>query len=159
MAPPAVSSSLPSALMLRPDHRQRHRAEHPKRLCGWFGPDVHLRPCDAGWSSLVARRAHNPKVGGSNPPPATEKPQVRDLGFSSSRVAGGWIPSRFHPTRRQRASNMRVTRFTASCVAPGSRCPYVSKVKATVACPSRSETTLGWMPAWNARVANVCRRS
>ncbi len=25
---------------------------------------------DAGWSSLVARRAHNPKVGGSNPPPA-----------------------------------------------------------------------------------------
>ena len=26
---------------------------------------------DAGWSSPVARRAHNPKVGGSNPPPAT----------------------------------------------------------------------------------------
>src|SRR5947209_3023550 len=26
---------------------------------------------NAGWSSLVARRAHNPKVGGSNPPPAT----------------------------------------------------------------------------------------
>jgi hypothetical protein len=25
----------------------------------------------AGWSSLVARWAHNPKVGGSNPPPAT----------------------------------------------------------------------------------------
>src|SRR3974377_880429 len=27
----------------------------------------------AGWSSLVARWAHNPKVGGSNPPPATKK--------------------------------------------------------------------------------------
>ena len=26
---------------------------------------------DAGWSSLVARRAHNPKVIGSNPIPAT----------------------------------------------------------------------------------------
>ena len=26
---------------------------------------------DAGWSSLVARRAHNPKVVGSNPTPAT----------------------------------------------------------------------------------------
>ena len=25
----------------------------------------------AGWSSLAARRAHNPKVGGSNPSPAT----------------------------------------------------------------------------------------
>lgn len=30
-------------------------------------PDV-----DAGWSSLVARRAHNPKVVGSNPAPATK---------------------------------------------------------------------------------------
>jgi hypothetical protein len=26
---------------------------------------------DAGWSSSVARWAHNPEVGGSNPPPAT----------------------------------------------------------------------------------------
>ncbi len=26
----------------------------------------------AGWSSLVARRAHNPKVVGSNPTPAIE---------------------------------------------------------------------------------------
>ena len=28
---------------------------------------------DAGWSSLVARRAHNPKVVGSNPTPATNE--------------------------------------------------------------------------------------
>jgi hypothetical protein len=27
---------------------------------------------DAGWSSLVARRAHNPEVVGSNPTPATK---------------------------------------------------------------------------------------
>ena len=26
---------------------------------------------DAGWSSLEARRAHNPKAAGSNPAPAT----------------------------------------------------------------------------------------
>ena len=31
----------------------------------------------AGWSSLVARRAHNPKVVGSNPAPATIKDQLR----------------------------------------------------------------------------------
>tara|TARA_B100000073_G_scaffold164992_1_gene136597 strand:+ start:90 stop:749 length:660 start_codon:yes stop_codon:yes gene_type:complete len=31
---------------------------------------LHVR-CVAGWSSLVARRAHNPKVVGSNPAPAT----------------------------------------------------------------------------------------
>ena len=35
---------------------------------------------DAGWSSLVARRAHNPKVGGSNPSPATIKNYIRPCG-------------------------------------------------------------------------------
>ena len=35
----------------------------------------------AGWSSLVARRAHNPKVGGSNPSPATtEKTRISTRG-------------------------------------------------------------------------------
>ena len=33
--------------------------------------DVYSAFADAGWSSLVARRAHNPKVVGSNPAPAT----------------------------------------------------------------------------------------
>ena len=43
---------------------------------------IHLRPFfikkrkynNAGWSSLEARRAHNPKVIGSNPIPATQCP-------------------------------------------------------------------------------------
>jgi ribosome maturation factor RimP len=30
-----------------------------------------IRNLIAGWSSLAARRAHNPKVVGSNPAPAT----------------------------------------------------------------------------------------
>src|SRR5690606_38671574 len=40
-----------------------------------FGPVIlhHLNIIIAGWSSLVARRAHNPKVVGSNPAPATKK--------------------------------------------------------------------------------------
>ena len=35
--------------------------------------EIHLKCIDniAEWSSPVARRAHNPKVGGSNPPSAT----------------------------------------------------------------------------------------
>src|SRR6478735_1126287 len=37
-----------------------------------------LRLPDARWSSLVARRAHNPKVGGSNPPRATTEPRNRE---------------------------------------------------------------------------------
>ena len=32
---------------------------------------IYATRSDAGWSSLVARRAHNPKVIGSNPVPAT----------------------------------------------------------------------------------------
>src|SRR5262249_27072658 len=44
----------------------------------------------AGWSSLVARRAHNPKVRGSNPLPATMKAKGarRRAPFSCSREAG-----------------------------------------------------------------------
>ena len=47
----------------------------------WGLPPVRVGRCQAldnfikivaGWSSLVARRAHNPKVVGSNPAPAIE---------------------------------------------------------------------------------------
>ena len=38
----------------------------------------HSPSSDAGWSSLAARRAHNPKVVGSNPAPATNQP-ISDL--------------------------------------------------------------------------------
>src|SRR5436305_8944666 len=33
----------------------------------------------AGWSSLVARRAHNPKVAGSNPAPAIPADKAQNL--------------------------------------------------------------------------------
>jgi hypothetical protein len=48
------------------------------------------RVSGAGWSSLVARRAHNPEVAGSNPAPATPK----DL------LIGGNIRSYLLPDRR-----------------------------------------------------------
>ena len=38
---------------------------------------------DAGWSRLVARRAHNPKVAGSNPAPATTLKEEGRLSRSS----------------------------------------------------------------------------
>ena len=40
------------------------RQRHPK--------NGRISASDAGWSSLAARRAHNPKVVGSNPAPATK---------------------------------------------------------------------------------------
>ena len=41
---------------------------------------IHSLPYDAGWSSLEARRAHNPKVVGSNPTPAIHARIVRQSG-------------------------------------------------------------------------------
>src|SRR5690606_26235597 len=38
----------------------------------YSGPEL-----GAGWSSLVARRAHNPEVVGSNPTPATDSDSIR----------------------------------------------------------------------------------
>ena len=47
-----------------------------------------MRPAntDAGWSSLVARRAHNPKVVGSNPAPATNFKTDFIVGFFVSEI-------------------------------------------------------------------------
>jgi hypothetical protein len=52
--------------------------------CFWgLGPVSVAEFFDAGWSSPVARQAHNLKVAGSNPAPATKinAPQVRPAGL------------------------------------------------------------------------------
>ncbi len=46
--------------------RKNRKGLDTKMICLYIPKIV-----DAGWSSLVARRAHNPKVRGSNPLPAT----------------------------------------------------------------------------------------
>ena len=46
---------------------------------------------DAGWSSPVARWAHNPKVGGSNPPPATN---ITDGLTAGHLLSGGGVQHR-----------------------------------------------------------------
>src|SRR6185503_4019359 len=51
---------------------------HGRRLARRYN-----RPSDAGWSSQVARRAHNPEVAGSNPAPAT----ARGAGNGAFRVS------------------------------------------------------------------------
>ncbi len=47
----------------------------------------------AGWSSLVARWAHNPKVGGSNPPPATNSTVTPAIPFFSNQSDGFLSPA------------------------------------------------------------------
>ncbi len=53
-----------------------------KQRVGGSIPSASTTYIDAGWSSSVARRAHNPKVAGSNPAPATNHlPELRRLVF------------------------------------------------------------------------------
>ena len=46
----------------------------------------------AGWSSLVARRAHNPKVAGSNPAPATKEKVRIGVLFVKFTILSGGVP-------------------------------------------------------------------
>src|SRR5262249_2912994 len=83
-APPAPGPDLGarSARLDRHRHREDRDKVRPSRPC--------LYPPNAGWSSPVARQAHNLKVRGSNPLPATRKMAryVNDLaGFLLSEKA------------------------------------------------------------------------
>ena len=77
LAPPisAVLRYIPS-LVCRPSHHSlrlfRPMPLRNSRARRWIDqPSLRQYTCTAGWSSPVARWAHNPKVGGSNPSPAT----------------------------------------------------------------------------------------
>src|ERR1700730_17938324 len=62
----------------RPTPHLQQEAPGRLRALPKFDEHNHLRyDSDAGWSSLVARWAHNPKVGGSNPSPATNPPSFQ----------------------------------------------------------------------------------
>ena len=52
----------------------KHLFQNPPQSALVITPPSHYHAflADAGWSSLAARRAHNPKVAGSNPAPATK---------------------------------------------------------------------------------------
>ena len=60
--PPCLKSSRLASLLQKIETLVQYR------LAGYGWAQYNLI---AGWSSLVARRVHIPKAGGSNPPPAT----------------------------------------------------------------------------------------
>ena len=59
------------AVTARPAAASRQSAALPSVLPPGVAACRMRGPPGAGWSSLAARRAHNPKVAGSNPAPAT----------------------------------------------------------------------------------------
>ena len=81
--------------------------------------DLTSRGCydrTAGWSSLVARWAHNPKVGGSNPPPAT-KSKLYAISCLN-RVERAANQSQLAPISSH-SSRCRYVAFSAARPAPG----------------------------------------
>ena len=75
----------------------------------------------AGWSSLAARRAHNPKVAGSNPAPATiESKQTAPLG-----------PFCFAATEDSVGSTARSARRVLATIGPP--VPFATKVRSSPA--------------------------
>ena len=79
---------------------------------------INRRPANiftAGWSSPVARQAHNLKVTGSNPVPAT-KQRPPDQGSSPIRRAFSCVPNRPRATSTKNQSVPTVCRkFTGLC--------------------------------------------
>ena len=60
------------------NHRKRKK-EFFKKILKELKSSINLKieyNYTAGWSSLVARQAHNLKVGGSNPSPATKNKKI-----------------------------------------------------------------------------------
>ena len=94
--------------------RERRTADGSRRYPYVYSPFHH----DAGWSSLVARRAHNPKVAGSNPAPATNE----TLGRPTS--PGGFFTFRIAQARRLVPSERGILPSAAFKVgsAPGTIC-------------------------------------
>ncbi len=75
-----------------------------------------------GVEQLVARRAHNPKVVGSNPSPATKKPQHPEGCFFTCMSGSRWL----RPARAD-------ARTSYTCSYPVFRCPRPARRRMTVA--------------------------
>src|SRR5699024_10555976 len=103
---------------------------------------------DAGWSSSVARRAHNPEVGGSNPPPATKERRDPNEKLGSRRSSFRQGPAQPPNTPRKRSRLTRGSDAGPDLDAPqaisGSPGPAV-RSRSPPAAPGGSSTA-GWRP-------------
>src|SRR5690606_33083999 len=120
---------------------------------------------DAGWSSLVARRAHNPEVAGSNPAPATSAtrrepgsagPRGDDAGTTSASASSRAL-------RRQPRRERRGTRDGRGCVVvlpgQGGRKVGVTRVRRLDLFPPARYRRAGfsWPPSRGQRCGRVAQ--
>jgi hypothetical protein len=128
-----ASARLPLKISRQWPPQEEFRDSGPRivasRACAWFDPV--LCGCyyqGAGWSSPVARWAHNPKVAGSNPAPATNQaiaqPQVTPNNSARENAEGFLVCLRV-PFRGYALLSAFLTTFVfASRLASISALPY-----------------------------------
>jgi hypothetical protein len=83
-----------------------------------FDPGLRHQYNDAEWSSLVARRAHNPEVVGSNPASATKYEKVQRQGaalfsyldFEKGQDLNPWVQVFINTSHLHAMMNVKVTR-------------------------------------------------
>ncbi len=90
----------------------------------------------AGWSSLVARWAHNPKVGGSNPSPATRTHTTPDESGKGHKSRGLKEPLELYPashfSRPARQNCLRPLPSLSERLFPGARFGSWASMRRTV---------------------------
>ena len=106
------------------------------------------RPCtvattDAGWSSSVARWAHNPEVTGSNPVPATtwNGPHSRTVGAVSASADAGTAPGQARSGRRAEASVPGSSRRSSGSTRPAPDRGSPHRPRAPSAAPAARRTS------------------
>src|SRR5213592_4140956 len=120
-----------------PSAGQRTRGSSPGLvlIClGGRGP-IQLVHADAGWSSSVARWAHNPEVAGSNPAPATkhsagQSPGVGHPGALLSPDVHGFVHGIFGAGLTHATSSV----LRSDDAAPDDRTPGVCRLGPALAC-------------------------
>src|SRR5210317_932373 len=74
-----------------------------KTLPGLLASQI-INKHDAGWSSPVARQAHNLKVVGSNPTPATNY-SIKSISYTASKISVFGVFLRLKPDNDYRVAN------------------------------------------------------
>src|SRR5258708_38640956 len=153
-----------------------HRCAHYRRGSEIDPASPHCYDFSAGWSSLVARWAHNPKVGGSNPPPATNS--INHLaGFTDFHLGQIRVTNTVYCTEVVIVGQSILTSFSGfqpSCSAlcftksTKRRCssrlasicgaPYTWEVVAIFSCRSRVFTSSSVNPASFPQALTACRK-
>jgi hypothetical protein len=152
----------------RPSHRLYSRSRcssrcHCERALDWTTDAAHASviSCAAGWSSSVARWAHNPEVVGSNPAPATNKSRSDSVSHSMTRESRMTDSARIRRSQwlRRIFSSLRQVGLEPARDRSASLAYLVGSLAYLVGMSGTSDTYAGHCPSLRASDVIAARRS